>query len=113
MHVTGERVCGRRELPTHARWAWRAVAGIDRVGPTVLLHRRDQLAAASGHDRRPGSPIRILVEVVRHGLERPDDVAGVLVDPDHAETVIGIWFFLGGVAVVYIGVAGREIDTCS
>ena len=65
-------------------------AGSNRVAPPVLLHRRDQLAAARGHDRGARGPIRVAVKLEGHGLIFPLDDAGILVDLDHAEAIIGL-----------------------
>ena len=66
-------------------------AGSNRVAPPVLLHRRDQLAAAREHDRGARGPIGVAVVVEVHGVELPVNMAGVLVDLDHAEAIIIRW----------------------
>ena len=66
-------------------------AGSNRVAPPVLLHRRDQLAAAREHDRGARGPIRVTIKLEGHGLISPANDAGILVDLDHAEAIIGLW----------------------
>src|SRR5215472_3703619 len=52
-----------RKLPLHIRWPGGAVAGIDRVGVTILLHGGDECAAARQHYGRARGPIRVVVEI--------------------------------------------------
>ena len=103
--------------------------GVDGVAPAVLLHRRDQFAAASRHDRGARRPIRVTVQVERHGLIFPA-MRGTMLPVSlsartgHAEAIIGLRLSVKRTGVRRtvaarvretapwpVRIAGREVNT--
>lgn len=78
-----------RESPSNARRT-RRTGFIDGPGPTVLLSGDHYRAATVPGDCRRCRPIGIVVHRKRDWLVLPDDRAGIQIQAQHAETVIGI-----------------------
>src|SRR5712671_6687562 len=59
------------------------------MGPAILHRGNDDRATACRHYRRARRPVRVAIKDPGNRLKFPDDRSGVLVELDHAETVVG------------------------
>ena len=95
-----ERNCRGRKCPSSRRWSGRVWAIIESMGPAIFHGGDDDRTTARGHYRRACRPIRVAIEHPWHRLKFPDDAARVMIQLDHAQTVVGRR--LGGITALRI-----------
>src|SRR5258705_721947 len=81
--------CRRRKSPSSRSWTGRVRAVIESVGPAILHRGNNDRAAACGHYGRARRPVRVAIKDPGNRLKFPDNGPGVLIELDHAETVVG------------------------
>src|SRR5216683_1162646 len=88
----GPRLSGEVMHPTDSI-LWRSRTGIKRVSPPILLGRYRKSTATRKHHARSDSPVGVSIAFECYRLHLPDNASGILVQPQHAQHMVRVWFW--------------------